>query len=222
MGWRALRLALERDGLLKVQARALMEAAAGRTLHVMFPMISEPWELMEAKALFQRQHDWLAEHGRKLPRAIRYGAMLEVPALAETLDFVLPELDFLSIGTNDLTQFLFAADRANPKLAMRYDWLGVAILRFISRVVATCEGHDVTLGVCGEMGGRTLEAMALLGIGIRRLSITPASVGPVKAMIRSLDLAALQAYCGDLVKSGTQNLREPLTEWASANNVEIN
>ncbi|OJY67052.1 MAG: phosphoenolpyruvate--protein phosphotransferase [Sphingobium sp. 66-54] len=222
MGWRALRLALERDGLLKVQARALMEAAAGRTLHVMFPMISEPWELMEAKMLFQRQHDWLAQHGRKLPRAIRYGAMLEVPALAETLDFVLPELDFLSIGTNDLTQFLFAADRANPKLALRYDWMGVAILRFISRVVKACEGHDVTLGVCGEMGGRTLEAMALLGIGISRLSITPASVGPVKAMIRSLDLAALRAYCGDLVQSGTQNLREPLTQWASAHNVEIN
>ena len=222
MGWRALRLALERDGLLKVQARALMEAAAGRTLHVMFPMISEPWELMETKALFQRQHDWLAQHGRKLPRTIHYGAMLEVPALAETLDFVLPELDFLSIGTNDLTQFLLAADRANPKLAMRYDWLGVAILRFISRVVQTCAGYNVQLGVCGEMGGRTLEAMALLGIGIRRLSITPASVGPVKAMIRSLDLAALQAYCGDLVKSGTQNLREPLSQWASANNVEIN
>jgi len=222
MGWRALRLALERDGLLKVQARALMEAAAGRTLHVMFPMISEPWELMETKALFQRQHDWLAQHGRKLPRTIHYGAMLEVPALAETLDFVLPELDFLSIGTNDLTQFLLAADRANPKLAMRYDWLGVAILRFISRVVQTCAGYNVQLGVCGEMGGRTLEAMALLGIGIRRLSITPASVGPVKAMIRSLDLAALQTYCGDLVKSGTQNLREPLSQWASANNVEIN
>jgi phosphotransferase system enzyme I (PtsP) len=222
MGWRAVRLALERDGLMKVQARALLEAAAGRTLHVMFPMISEPWELAQAKALFKEQHDWLAKRDKKLPKTVYYGTMLEVPALAETLDFVLPELDFLSIGTNDLTQFLFAADRANPKLAERYDWLSVAILRFLSRIVKTCANYDVPVGVCGEMGGRTLEAMALLGIGIRRLSITPASVGPVKAMVRSLDVAALSAHCTDLLKGGVANLREPLAQWASDNNVELN
>jgi phosphotransferase system enzyme I (PtsP) len=222
MGWRAVRLALERDGLMKVQARALLEAAAGRTLHVMFPMISEPWELAQAKALFKEQHDWLAKRDKKLPKTVYYGTMLEVPALAETLDFVLPELDFLSIGTNDLTQFLFAADRANPKLAERYDWLSVAILRFLSRIVKTCANYDVPVGVCGEMGGRTLEAMALLGIGIRRLSITPASVGPVKAMVRSLDVAALSAHCTELLKGGVANLREPLAQWASDNNVELN
>jgi phosphotransferase system enzyme I (PtsP) len=222
MGWRAVRLALERDGLMKVQARALLEAAAGRTLHVMFPMISEPWELAQAKALFKEQYDWLAKRDKKLPKTVYYGTMLEVPALAETLDFVLPELDFLSIGTNDLTQFLFAADRANPKLAERYDWLSVAILRFLSRIVKTCAEYDVPVGVCGEMGGRTLEAMALLGIGIRRLSITPASVGPVKAMVRSLDVAALSAHCADLLRGGVANLREPLAQWASENNVELN
>lgn len=221
MGWRAIRLSLERDGLLKAQARALLEAAAGRTLHVMFPMISEPWELAQAKALFREQKDWLERRDRKLPKQVRYGAMLEVPALAETLDFLLPELDFLSIGTNDLTQFLFAADRANPKLAERYDWLSVAILRFISRVVRTCGEHAVPVGVCGEMGGRTLEAMALLGIGIRRLSITPASVGPVKAMVRTLDLAALTEHCTDLLKGGVPNLREPLAQWADENGVEL-
>jgi phosphotransferase system enzyme I (PtsP) len=222
MGWRAVRLALERDGLLKVQARALLEAAAGRTLHVMFPMISEPWELLEAKAVFQKQYDWLAKKDRKLPKTIHYGAMLEVPALAETLDFVLPELDFLSIGTNDLTQFLFAADRANPKLAERYDWLSVAILRFLARVVRTCGEYKVPVSVCGEMGGRTLEAMALLGLGIRRLSITPASIGPVKAMVRSLDLAALSVHCEELLKAHVPNLREPLVQWASDNGVELN
>jgi phosphotransferase system enzyme I (PtsP) len=222
MGWRAIRLSLERDGLLKAQARALLEAAAGRTLHVMFPMISEPWELAQAKALFREQKEWLARRDRKLPKMVRYGAMLEVPALAETLDFVLPELDFLSIGTNDLTQFLFAADRANPKLAERYDWLSVAILRFISRVVRTCGEHQVPVGVCGEMGGRTLEAMALLGVGIRRLSITPASVGPVKAMVRTLDLAALTEHCAVLLKGGVPNLREPLAQWADEHGVELN
>jgi phosphotransferase system enzyme I (PtsP) len=221
MGWRAVRLALERDGLLKAQARALLEAAAGRTLHVMFPMISEPWELMQAKALFSEQKQWLSKRGRKLPTRVKYGAMLEVPALAETLDILLPEVDFLSIGTNDLTQFLFAADRANPKLAERYDWLSVAILRFLARVVRTCGEYEVPVGVCGEMGGRTLEAMALMGLGIRRLSITPASIGPVKAMVRSLDLAALSEHCATLLKGGVSNLREPLSQWANENGVDL-
>ncbi|RZM31771.1 MAG: GAF domain-containing protein, partial [Sphingomonas sp.] len=135
MGWRALRLGLERDGLMKVQARALLEAASGRTLNVMFPMVSEPWEFDEAKALFEDQRAWLTRRGRQLPIEIRYGAMLEVPALAEQLDILLPRLQFLSIGTNDLTQFLFAADRANPKLAERYDWLSPSILRFLARLV---------------------------------------------------------------------------------------
>jgi len=222
MGWRAIRLSLERDGLLKAQARALLEAAAGRTLHVMFPMISEPWELIEAKTLFQQQHAWLGGQGKKLPKAVHYGAMLEVPALAEMLDFLLPEIDFLSIGTNDLTQFLFAADRANPKLAERYDWLSIAILRFLSRIVRACDEAAIPLGVCGEMGGRTLEAMALLGIGIRRLSITPASIGSVKAMVRSLDLAALQPRCAEWLVGGASSLREPLLGWATQQGVELN
>ena len=123
MGWRALRLALDRDGLMKAQARALLEAAAGRELQVMFPMVSEPWEFDEAKALVEEQRAWLAGRKKRLPSRIRYGAMLEVPSLAEMLDVLLPKLDFLSIGTNDLTQFLFAADRSNPRLAERYDWL---------------------------------------------------------------------------------------------------
>ena len=185
MGWRALRLALERDGLMKAQARALLEAAAGRTLNVMFPMVSEAWEFDEAKRAV-RGAARLARGARasKLPTEIRYGAMLEVPALAEQLDLLLPKLEFLSIGTNDLTQFLFAADRANPKLAERYDWLSrrsCASSRGSSRRAATA---GVDLAVCGEMGGRPLEAMALIGLGIDRLSITPAAVGPIKAMVR--------------------------------------
>src|SRR3712207_2736683 len=128
-----------------------------------------------------------------LPCQIRYGAMLEVPALAEMLDVLLPKLDFMSVGTNDLTQFLFAADRANPLLAERYDWLSPAILRFLKRVVRAADAARVPVGVCGEMGGRTLEAMALVALGFRQLSITPVAVGPVKAMIRSLDHSAAAA-----------------------------
>jgi phosphotransferase system enzyme I (PtsP) len=200
----------------------LLEAAAGRALHVMFPMVSEPWEFNEAKAVFEGQRSWLTEQGKKQASHVHYGAMLEVPALAEVLDILLPQLDFLSIGTNDLTQFLFAADRANPKLAERYDWLSVAIMRFISRIVRACEDHRVTVGVCGEMGGRTLEAMALIGVGMRRLSITPASIGPVKAMIRSLDLPALAILMPDLLGANAGNLRVKLEQWAQENGVECN
>ena len=98
-----------------------------------------------------------------------------------------PRVDFLSIGTNDLTQFLFAADRADPRLAERYDWLSPAILRFLRRVNAEAKAAGVPVRVCGEMAGRPLEAMALIGIGIDSFSITPAAVGPVKAMVRSID-----------------------------------
>ncbi|ALH79569.1 phosphoenolpyruvate--protein phosphotransferase [Sphingopyxis macrogoltabida] len=221
MGWRALRLALEREGLLKVQARALMEAAAGRTLNVMFPMVSEPWEYEAARDLFVGQRAWLASHNKKLPVAIRYGAMLEVPGLVETLDLMLPHLDFLSIGTNDLTQFLFAADRAHPRLAERYDWLSPTVMRYLSRVVKIVAGSKVALGVCGEMGGRPLEAMALLGVGIERLSITPAGVGPVKAMIRSLDLGALRAAMPAILAQPSADPRGQYQQWASAHGVDL-
>ena len=221
MGWRALRLALEREGLLKVQARALMEAAAGRTLNVMFPMVSEPWEYEAARSLFVAQRAWLASHNKKLPVAIRYGAMLEVPGLLETLDLMLPHLDFLSVGTNDLTQFLFAADRAHPRLAERYDWLSPTVMRYLARVVRTVSGAKVALGVCGEMGGRPLEAMALLGVGIERLSITPAGVGPVKAMIRSLDLGALRADMPAILAKPSSNPRGQYRDWAQQHQVDL-
>lgn len=222
MGWRALRLALDRDGLMKAQARALLEASAGKVLHIMFPMVSEPWEYEEARALVEKQREWLHNQKKKLPIAVRYGAMLEVPALAEVLDILLPRLDFLSIGTNDLTQFLFAADRAHPRLAERYDWLSIAILRFLDRVVRTTRSYEVPVGVCGEMGGRTLEAMALIGLGIRRLSITPASVGPVKAMIRSVDAQQLQEQMRAWLDSGVSDIRTALTAWARERSIELN
>jgi phosphotransferase system enzyme I (PtsP) len=221
MGWRALRLALSRDGLMKAQARALIEAGAGRTLNIMFPMVSEPWEFEEAHALFEAQRAWLAARGRKMPSEIRYGAMLEVPALAEVLDILLPKIDFLSIGTNDLTQFLFAADRAHPRLALRYDWLSPSILRFMKRVFDEADAADVQVGVCGEMGGRPLEAMALLGLGIDRLSITPAAVGPIKAMIRSLDRGKLLEHMKNALTHPKGSLRESLEAWAAEHSVEL-
>ena len=216
MGWRAVRVALERDGLLKAQARALLEAAAGRTLNVMFPMISEPWEFDEAKAVFEKQREFLVKRKKQVPLHIRYGAMLEVPALAEVLDILAPKLDFLSIGTNDLTQFLFAADRAHPKLAERYDWLSPSILRFIRRIITNTAPHNVDLAVCGEMAGRRLEAMALIGLGVDRLSITPAAVGPVKAMIRSMNYADTAAKMEQLLADAPADMRGELKKWVQS------
>jgi phosphotransferase system enzyme I (PtsP) len=220
MGWRALRLALHREGLMKAQARALLEAAAGRALYVMFPMVSEPWEFDAAKAVFEDQLKFLRSKKKMVPEHVRYGAMLEVPALAEVLDLLIPKLSFLSVGTNDLTQFLFAADRGNPALAERYDWLSVAILRFLRRVVNATVGSNVELGVCGEMGGRRLEALALLAIGFRRLSITPAAVGPIKELVRKVDLKELSEAMTEWLAQPGVDLRAELSAWASERDIE--
>ena len=221
MGWRALRLSLDRPTLMKAQARALIEAGAGKDLKIMFPMVSEPWEFDEAKSVFAEQREWVAKRKKPLPSSIQYGAMLEVPSLAEMLDLALPKMDFISIGTNDLTQFMFAADRSDPRLAERYDWLSPAILRFLRRVIRQCNEAGVPVRVCGEMGGRPLEAMALIGIGLRSLSITPAAVGPVKAMVRSVDVAAIEKKMEKLLAKPPKDLRRALLSWAKTNDVSI-
>ena len=221
MGWRALRLALGRAGLMKVQARALLEAGAGRTLNIMFPMVSEPWEFAEAKALVEAQRHVLARQGHALPASVRYGAMIEVPALIETLDVLLPMTDFVSVGTNDLTQFLFAADRANPRLADRYDWLSPAILRVLRRIVREAAAAGVPATICGEMGGRPLEALALMALGVETLSITPAGVGPIKAMVRSADLGALQTAMKGWLDAPGVDVRTELLAAATAQGIEL-
>jgi phosphotransferase system enzyme I (PtsP) len=221
MGWRALRLSLERSTLMKAQARALIEATGGKVLRVMFPMISEPWEFDEARALFEEQIDWARKSHRKLPSRVEFGAMLEVPSLAEVLDLLLPKIDFLSIGTNDLTQFLFAADRADPRLAERYDWLSPSILRFLGRVSREARDAGVPVRVCGEMGGRPLEAMALIGLGIEQFSITPAAIGPIKAMVRSLDAGRIRSRIEQLLNKPPANMRKALSDWARRHKVAI-
>ena len=221
MGWRAIRLSLEREGLLKAQARALLEAAAGRQLSVMFPMVSEPWEFDAAKAIFENQAEFLRNRRRHMPESVEYGCMLEVPSLADMLDILLPKVSFISVGTNDLTQFLFAADRANPKLAERYDWLSPAILRFMDRIVKNMVGSQVRLAVCGEMGGRRLEAVALMGLGYTRFSISPTAVGPIKELVRKVDLPELKAKMQVWLSSPPPDIRAELTSWAQANDIEL-
>ena len=219
MGWRALRLSLDRTTLMKAQARALIEASSGRVLRVMFPMVSEPWEYEEARALFEEQLAWAKKSKKGQPKRVEFGAMLEVPSLAEMLDQLLPRVDFLSIGTNDLTQFLFAADRADPRLAERYDWLSPAILRYLKRVIDTAREAGVPVRICGEMGGRPLECMALIGIGAENFSITPAAVGPIKAMVRSLDAEKCRARLSQMLAEPPRNMRKALGDWARRHGV---
>jgi phosphotransferase system enzyme I (PtsP) len=187
----------------------------------MFPMISEPWEYEDARRLFEEQVEWARKAKRRVPKEIQFGAMLEVPSLTEMLDQLLPRVDFISIGTNDLTQFLFAADRSDPRLAQRYDWLSPAILRYLKRILDTCRAAEVPARICGEMAGRPLEAMALVGIGAESFSITPAGVGPVKAMIRSLDASAIRRRMDQLLARPPKDMRRTLSDWARRHSVSV-
>ena len=210
LGWRSIRITLDRPAVMRHQLRALLRAAAGRELSVMFPMIAEVAELVQARRILDIEVEHARRAGNPLPSTRKVGTMLEVPALALQLDALLPLVDFVSIGTNDLMQFMFAVDRGNPRIAERYDPLAPTMVRFMRYVGAKCREHNVPLSVCGEMAGRPLEAMALIGVGIRSLSVSSPSIGPVKTMVRSLDIAALESYMETLLESPDHSLRSKL------------
>lgn len=214
LGWRAIRIALDRPVLLRYQIRALLAAAAGRDLNVMFPLVAEIEEFIEARALVEREIERLRRFGRPLPRQIRVGTMLEVPALAWRIKVLLPHIDFVSVGSNDLLQFFFACDRENPRLAGRYDLLSPSLLSLLHHVVRACQAAGVPVSICGEQAGRPLEAMALVGIGFRTISMPSAAVGPVKRMIRSLSVTEIEAYIGSLLDLPDRSLRPRLEAFA--------
>ena len=214
LGWRSIRITLDRPAVMRHQLRALIGAAAGRELRVMFPMVAEAAELIQARRLLDMEVAHERMQGRPLPSRIQVGTMLEVPALAFQMDALLPLVDFVSIGSNDLAQFLFAIDRGNPRIAERYDPLAPAMLTFIRYVAAKCDAAGVPLSVCGEMAGRPVEAMALLACGVRILSVSAPSMGPVKGMIRSLSVAPLRAYLDHLLKLPDRSLRDRLRAFA--------
>ncbi|WP_009870089.1 phosphoenolpyruvate--protein phosphotransferase [Paramagnetospirillum magnetotacticum] len=214
LGWRSIRITLDRPAVMRSQLRALLRAAQGRELSVMFPMIAEVSEFVQARHILDKELEHERQIGNPLPSKLKVGTMLEVPALALQLDALLPMVDFVSIGSNDLTQFLFAVDRGNPRIAERYDSLAPAMIRFMRYVSVKCAQYKVSLSVCGEMAGRPLEAMALIGAGIRHLSLSAPNIGPVKTMVRSLDIAALEAYLNSLLKSPDHSLRNKLKTFA--------
>jgi phosphotransferase system enzyme I (PtsP) len=221
LGWRAIRMALDRPALFRTQIRALLRAAHGRELRIMLPMIADVSELRAARGLIDREVAILKRHGRPEPRKLMIGAMIEVPALLWQLDRVLPLADFASVGSNDLMQFLFAADRGNMRVAERFDSLNPAALKAFRVIVEAARKHEVPLTLCGEMAGRPIEAMALIGLGFRSISMSPASVGPVKAMILSLDAAALRERLDEWLETKSTSVREELKAFAAEKGVQI-
>jgi len=225
LGWRAIRIAFDRPALLRYQVRALLSAAAGRELNIMFPMISDVSEFKMARAILNKEVDRQTKRHKgnksELPSLIRVGTMLEVPALIWQLDNLLPLLDFVSVGSNDLMQFFFACDRENPKLAGRYDPVSPPSLLMLKHIVDKCNAYNVPITLCGEIGGKPITALALVAIGFRRLSIAPASVGPVKMMIRSMDLSIVEPYLEGLLSRSDHSLRGLLTAFARDHGIKI-
>ena len=221
MGWRAIRMALDRPELFRVQVRAMLKAASGQELRVMIPMVSSAAEMKPVRALVAKELAFLKEHGYKPPKKLLIGAMLEVPSLLFELDEFLPQVDFVSIGSNDLMQFMFAADRTNGRVASRFDVLAHSPLRALRTLTKAAKKHKVPLNVCGEMAGNPLEAMVLLGLGLRSLSMAPASVGPVKAMILSMDAGKVTDKLEKLLKTPDTDIREQLIDFAEKESIEI-
>jgi phosphotransferase system enzyme I (PtsP) len=221
IGWRAIRMSLDRPALLRLQLRALISAAAGKVLRVMFPMISETSEMVRARELVDLECRFLEDRGYELPREIKIGAMIEVPALVWQLDQLLPHTDFVSIGSNDLMQFMFAADRQHPKLAGRYDVLSPAALKVMDTIRESCERHSTALTLCGEMAGSSLEAMALIALGFRSISMAPTSIGPVKQMLLKLDSVKAGAFLRDHFESEASSLRELLVGFARQHKIPL-
>ena len=221
MGWRAVRLGLDRPQLMKMQLQALLRGAAVRPLSVMFPFVSTPAEFFAARDMLLRERDRLAARGHPAPERIEIGAMLETPSLAHAPDSFFRSVDFISVGGNDLQQFFFAADRGNERVRRRYDPLTPAWLLFLRGVVERCEDAGTTLSFCGEMAGRPLEALALAAIGFRALSMRPTAVGPVKRLLRAAHLAEAGRVIDEAIAAEVETVRPALLEYARAESLPL-
>jgi phosphotransferase system enzyme I (PtsP) len=216
LGWRAIRIGLDRPALLRTQLRALLRSAAGRELRVMIPMISTVGEFASAQGILQQEIAFADRCGRERPREIKFGAMVEVPALLWQLDDIAARADFLSVGSNDLMQYLYAADRDNKRVAGRFDPLSPAFLRALRSIAEAGARHRKPVALCGEIGGRPLEAMALIGLGYRHISMAATAIGPVKAMVLSLDAEAAARELNAMLATPDHrdSLRGPLQDLA--------
>lgn len=221
MGWRSIRITLDRRAILREQMQAFIKASSGRELDVMFPMISSFEEFQEAKETLMLEYQKQKKNGIKLPSKINAGLMIEVPSVIFELDEILKQADFISIGTNDLAQFVFASDRTNPRLIDRYDVLSVPFLKIMRHIIKKANEHHVLCSVCGEMGSQPIEAMALIGLGFRNFSASGSAFSSVKKMIRSLNVEEITDYLETLLESSNQNLRPQLSAYAYDHGIAI-
>jgi len=223
LGWRAIRLGLDRPALLRTQLRALLRAAGGRALKIMFPMIATVGEFDQAKELVERELTHLRRHGHKLPAQVEVGSMVEVPSLLYQLDELLEHADFLSVGSNDLVQFLYAVDRGNPRVSGRFDPLSAPVLRALKYIADKGRAHGKPVTLCGELASQPIGALALVAIGYRALSVTPSAVGPVKAMLLDLDCRKTAAFVCSLVEksSGGVQIRAQLEKFAADHGLQM-
>ena len=213
MGWRAIRVGLDKPGVLRMQLQALIRATQGRPLSVMFPFIAEHGEFMQARGHVLREIHREKSLGHPVPDQLEIGAMLETPSLAYAPQAFFDLTDFVSIGGNDLKQFFFAADRENERVRKRYDTLNVSFLNFLDLIVQRCAASGTRLSFCGEDAGRPIEALAFAAIGLRVLSMRPASVGPVKALLRRVDLGAARKVIDAARARGDESARPALMDW---------
>ncbi|MCE1238200.1 MAG: phosphoenolpyruvate--protein phosphotransferase [Hyphomicrobiales bacterium] len=223
MGWRAIRIGLDRPGLLRIQVRALLKAAAGRELRLMFPMVADVSEYERAQALVEREKNFLKRLGYELPETIKLGVMIEVPSLLFELDELFAKVHFASVGSNDLFQFAFASDRGNTRLSGRYDPMSLPFLRMLKLIQDKAAEHHVPLTLCGELSGRPVEAMVLAALGYRSLSMSSSSVGPVKSMLLELDVGKLRARLLPRLEPGrpAEDLRAMVRAFAEEQGVPI-
>ena len=223
LGWRAIRLGLDRPGLLRSQVRALLRAAGGRDLKVMFPMIATVEEFDEAKSLVERELTHLRRHSHKLPERVEVGTMVEVPSLLYQLDELLDRVDFLSVGSNDLVQFFYAADRGNARVADRFDAISAPVLRAHKSIADKGRAHAKPVTLCGELASKPIGALALVAIGYRSFSLSPSAVGPVKAMLLDLNAGKAAALMQPLIDgpSGSLPIRERLKAFAAEQGLQI-
>ncbi|MFC5759197.1 MULTISPECIES: phosphoenolpyruvate--protein phosphotransferase [unclassified Rhizobium] len=223
LGWRAIRLSLDRPGLLRTQLRAMLKAAAGTELKLMVPMVTEVSELRQVRELLQKEVQHLSRFGHGLPRKLQFGAMLEVPALLWQLDELMDAVDFVSVGSNDLFQFAMAVDRGNARVSERFDPLERPFLRILRDIVRGADRNKTPVTLCGELAGKPLSAMALLGVGFRSISMSPASIGPVKAMLLGLDAEALTKAVNEALddRNATVPMREVLARFAESHNIPL-
>jgi phosphotransferase system enzyme I (PtsP) len=213
MGWRAIRVGLDKPGILRMQLQALMRAANGRPLYVMFPFVAQYEEYTQARDEVNKALERERRLGHPLPSKIEVGAMLETPSLGFAPRKFFEEVDFISIGGNDLKQFFFAADRENERVRRRYDTLNVSFLSFLEQIVERCAASNTPVSFCGEDAGRPVEAMCLAAIGLRRLSMRPASIGPVKSLLRRSNLEELRKVIADTRHRGAMSVRPAVMEW---------